>query len=100
MGQGVSGYGIGYIYFEGTKYRVMQTTNHTISVMSTPNSVCQKLDADGKFEKERYYDENGNPVIDIDYTDHGNAKKHPKIPHKHRWDCSDPKHPIRRKEDD
>ena len=100
MGQGVSGHGIGYRYFEGTKYRVTQTTSHTISVTGAPDSVCQKLDADGNLEKERYYDENGNPLVDIDYTDHGNPKKHPKVPHKHWWDCSNPKHPVRGKEDD
>lgn len=98
MGQGVSGHN--YIYFDKTNYLVMQTTNHTISIIGVPNSVCQKLDASGNVVKERYYDKNGNPLVDIDYTDHGNPKKHPKVPHKHWWDCSDPKNPIRGDADD
>lgn len=23
--------------------------------------------------------------MDIDYTNHGNVKKHPKVPHRHDW---------------
>ena len=30
---------------------------------------------------------------DIDYTDHGNPKEHPKVPHEHTWDGSDPNKP-------
>lgn len=40
---------------------------------------------------------NGNADFDIDYTDHGNEKEHPKVPHKHKWDWSDPNNPKRGK---
>jgi hypothetical protein len=49
---------------------------------STPNSVVQKRDGD-KVIAERYYNEKGEPYLDIDYTDHGNPKRHPIVPHKH-----------------
>ena len=35
--------------------------------------------------QERYYDENGEAKMDVDYTNHGNPKRHPKVPHRHRW---------------
>ena len=47
-----------------------------------PNSVTQKT-INGKITSERYYDENGNAYLDIDYTDHGNPKTHPIVPHQH-----------------
>lgn len=49
---------------------------------STPNSVAQKKDGD-KVLTERYYNEKGEPYLDIDYTDHGNPKTHPIVPHEH-----------------
>ena len=98
MGQGLSGYS--YISRNGTEYLVIQTTNHTISTTGVPHSVFQKFDSTGKLEKERYYDNNGRAELDIDYTDHGNSAKHPKVPHEHTWDWSDLNNPIRRKRDD
>ena len=92
MGQGFSGHGI---TLGGKTYTVNQTTSHTIRTTGKPNSVTQKFDDKGNLEKERYYDSNGYALIDIDYTNHGNAKLHPQVPHKHRWDWSDPKNPKR-----
>lgn len=46
------------------------------------NSVTQSY-VDGKFTQERYYDDNGNAYLDIDYSDHGNPKTHPSVPHQH-----------------
>lgn len=40
---------------------------------------------DGIVHQERYYDKDGNPHLDIDYSDHGNPKKHPVVPHEHNW---------------
>ena len=31
-----------------------------------------------------YYDAKGNAYLDIDYSNHGNAKLHPNVPHEHR----------------
>lgn len=39
----------------------------------------------GKVVQRRYYDKDGNADLDIDYTDHGNPKAHPKVPHRHDW---------------
>lgn len=39
----------------------------------------------GKVLQRRYYDKNGNAELDIDYTNHGNPKAHPKVPHRHDW---------------
>lgn len=38
----------------------------------------------GKYPQAREFDENGRPVRDIDFTDHGRPDKHP-FPHQHRW---------------
>lgn len=43
------------------------------------------LVVDGELIQRRYYDEKGRADLDIDYTDHGNPKQHPKVPHRHDW---------------
>lgn len=55
---------------------------HSIPEHSIPNTVhiCKR---NGILRNERYFDENGNPYLDIDYTDHGNSKMHPIVPHEH-----------------
>jgi len=47
------------------------------------NSVKAKLDSSCKTIQERYYDSHGKAYLDIDYTDHGNPKMHPHVPHEH-----------------
>lgn len=86
MGQGVSGYNVKT--YEGKPYAVEQTTEHSIGLTGTPNSVLQKYNEDGELEKERYYDDEGKAYVDVDYKDQGNPKAHPKLPHKHEWDWS------------
>lgn len=49
-----------------------------------PNSMTKSVH-NSELIKERYYDENGNVYLDIDYTNHGNAKKHSTVPHQHKW---------------
>lgn len=49
-----------------------------------PYSVYDKIQ-DGKIVQRRYYGRTGKPRLDIDFTDHGNAKMHPIIPHRHGW---------------
>lgn len=84
-----------YVKYKGQNYKLFQTTNHSISITGVPNSVCRKCNKNGNIEMERYYDRKGNPLVDIDYTDHGNPKRHPKVPHIHKWNNSDPGHPRR-----
>lgn len=52
---------------------------------SEPYSSNDNYDKDGKLKERRYFDKNGKPDMDIHYTDHGNPKKHPKVPHRHDW---------------
>lgn len=62
---------------------VSQTNNpHSMPESGTPNSVVQKV-KDGKLITERYFGSNGKPYLDIDYTNHGNPKMHPVVPHEH-----------------
>lgn len=93
MGQGTSGYGVKTM--GGTSYTIHTTTAHSLPTTGTPNTVTQKYDSSGNLVTERYYGSDGNALKDIDYTDHGNPKAHPKVPHEHDWDWKDPAHPKR-----
>jgi len=57
--------------------------SHSIPLLGPPNSVTQNYKA-GHLDSERYYDDNGNAYLDIDYTNHGNSKMHPRVPHQHK----------------
>ncbi len=59
-----------------------------------PNSSADEFTKDGKLKQRRYYDENGKPQKDIDYTDHGNPKDH-EAPHDHYWGENGDGDPIR-----
>ncbi len=56
---------------------------HSLPLNGTPNSVTKNY-KNGKLHSERYYDESGSAYLDIDYTDHGNSKMHPDVPHQHK----------------
>ena len=60
-----------------------------------PNSK-RSLYKNGKLVQERHYDKQGRAEKDIDYSDHGNPKNHPEVPHEHKWDWSNPDKPARR----
>lgn len=38
-----------------------------------------------KKNSERYDEKDRKPYIDIDYTNHGNSKLHPHVPHEHKY---------------
>ena len=40
----------------------------------------------GKQFQKRWYDSQGKPKLDKDFTDHGNSKRHPVTPHYHDWE--------------
>ncbi len=61
-----------------------------------PNSVT-RIYREGRLIRERYYDENGDVYLDIDYTNHGNPKTHPVVPHQHRWNKDEKGNPQRDK---
>ena len=39
----------------------------------------------GKLIKSRWTDEDGIPLLDKHYTDHGHPKQHPIVPHYQKW---------------
>lgn len=62
---------------------VSQTYNaHSMPERGESNSVIQNY-RNGSLLTERYFDESGNPYLDIDYTNHGNPKMHSIVPHEH-----------------
>lgn len=77
----------------------MQTTSnsHSMPLSATPNSVTKNYKG-GKLDRERYYGSDGKAYLDIDYTNHGNPKTHPHVPHQHKITYEDGK-PHRQKTD-
>ena len=61
-----------------------------------PNTSADIKDKNGKVTGKRYYGPDGRAIMDVDLSDHGNPKTHPKVPHEHKWDWLNPKNPIRR----
>ncbi len=59
-------------------------TTSNLSKMGTPNSRAIQY-KNGKKYKERFYGDDGRAIKDIHYTDHGNPKQHPNVPHTQRW---------------
>lgn len=55
---------------------------HNVPTTGTPNSVSKNY-KNGKLDSERYYGKDGKAYLDIDYSDHGNPKTHPHVPHEH-----------------
>ena len=64
--------------------------SHSMPQTGTPNSVTKNY-KDGKLSTERYYGGDGKPYLDIDYSNHGNAKMHPHVPHEHKITFKDGK---------
>ena len=56
---------------------------HGLPKEGTANSVTKSY-KDGKLDQERYYGNDGKPYLDIDYSNHGNPKMHPNVPHQHK----------------
>lgn len=56
--------------------------SHSVPTKGNPNSVSKNY-KNGQLDSERYYDKDGNAYLDIDYTNHGNSKTHPHVPHEH-----------------
>lgn len=62
----------------------MDDENNSLPIEGPADSVIVGI-KNGAYYQERYFDEEGKPYLDIDYTDHGNPKRHPKVPHEHKW---------------
>lgn len=61
-----------------------KTKEKKIPIHNTPNSVVEKI-IDNKIVTRRFFGKNGKVKLDIDFTNHGNPKKHPIVPHAHSW---------------
>lgn len=66
------------------------SNSHSMPQSGTPNSVTKNY-KDGKLSTERYYGSDGKPYLDIDYSNHGNSKMHPYVPHEHKITFKDGK---------
>lgn len=61
------------------------TTDKNPGKTGEPNSSVDITDKNGNLKTRRWFDENGNAYRDVDFTDHGNPKEHPQVPHEHEW---------------
>lgn len=52
------------------------------------NSSVDIVSSDKKLLTRRWFNKNGRATRDVDFTNHGNPKAHPKVPHEHFWDWS------------
>ncbi|HHZ8805803.1 T7SS effector LXG polymorphic toxin, partial [Enterococcus faecalis] len=84
---------VSYKKASGAKVTVETTTNSKIPTIHKANTVIKRVDENGNLISERIFDDKGRVIKDIHHTDHGNPKMHPKVPHEHIWDWSDPKKP-------
>ncbi len=79
-----------HLYYE-VSWQVRALENHTKGCEhrppfnAKPNSVFDNYSEDGTLLQRRYYGRTGKPRLDIDMIDHGNPKKHPDVPHYHKW---------------
>jgi len=71
------------------------TSDNKLPLNSNPNSSIDRVDENGNVIQRRFYDELGRAIRDVDFTDHGNSKLHPIVPHEHIWDWSNPERPKR-----
>ncbi|MCQ4922084.1 hypothetical protein ACF3M2_12710 [Tissierella carlieri] len=62
-----------------------RTKSHKQKDKGEPYSSNDNYDEKGKLKERRYFGKDGKPDMDIHYTDHGNPKLHPKVPHRHDW---------------
>jgi len=62
-----------------------ERTNEPVPEADAPHTELGTKDGKkGKYPQAREFDENGKPVRDIDFTDHGYPLNHP-VPHQHEW---------------
>jgi hypothetical protein len=81
---------------KGTIIDVTPSANHTTTTSiphpakGIPNSTVDILDkTTGEIKTRRFYGPDGRAVRDVDYTNHGNPKKHPEWPHENYFKWND-----------
>ncbi|MBN2981678.1 MULTISPECIES: hypothetical protein [Cohnella] len=72
-----------------------ETEESSLPIQGEGNFTSKDLVKDGKVIQRRYYGAGGKAEVDIDYTDHGNPKEHPKVPHRHNWNWPEGGSPYR-----
>lgn len=85
----VAGYFAGKAYADaknkGTKTNEHSSTSSSSLPVTGKEYSSKDRVSGGKVVQRRYYDKSGKADLDIDYTNHGNPAKHPKVPHRHDW---------------
>lgn len=95
MGKGGGG---GSSPFPNPPVTITVTTDNKLPLESTPNSIIRRVrDSDRSIIQDRHYGRDGRAIRDIDYTNHGNPRQHPIVPHQHRFDWSKPPNEMREK---
>lgn len=81
----------------GREIDITPSSNHT-SVNKNPgpfaehlNSSVDIVDVDGNIKTRRWYDSEKNASRDVDFSNHGNPKEHPEVPHEHTWEYNNGK---------
>lgn len=76
---------------DGNTYDNKPSDNHTTTsgnpITGEPNSSTDILDKNGNVVRRRWFGSDGKQVRDLDYTNHGNSKTHPEVPHEHGPRC-------------
>ena len=62
------------------------TTSKNPGLNGEPNSSVDIVDSNGRLKTRRWYNENGQATRDVDFTNHGNSKLHPTVPHEHHFE--------------
>lgn len=70
-------------------------TVRKVDTTGAPNSVFDNY-KNGNLDSRRYFGRTGKPRLDIDFTNHGNSKLHPIVPHAHGWDVKEESDKIER----
>ena len=68
-----------------TAARICKLVPHSLPARGAPGSIGRQYTEDGNLARERIYGPDGKAEKDIDYSDHGNPKEHPDVPHQHDW---------------
>lgn len=65
--------------------KVTVSGHQSIPKCSTPNSILDYLDANGRVKNRSFYGEDGMKAKEIHMTPHGNSKEHALVPHAHDY---------------
>jgi len=72
----------------GNQIDITPSANHTTvtanpGLRGTPNSSVDILNSQGQVVTRRWFGSDGKQIRDVDFTNHGNPRTHPEMPHSH-----------------